>query len=339
MDHQEKKKVTVLTCGRPMGNCEILGREACVGAEEAGATTEILRLHDFTLKPCTGCESCTMSLSKGGKARCVIHDDDAEFLLQKTLYEDCSLIITAPVFFLTVPGFLKILQDRMIPYVLNRPELFLGQKTRVGAGISVGGAEPAWTPMGISMINMFLLYTRVIVEQQLVNFASRPGVVTLNEKALKRARALGRNVALAANKPIDRVRFMGEEIENSCPVCHVNIVQIGSPLPKGAVPEAGYFDLELLDGVMRSSPSDASHVVCPTCDVWGKLTIENGKIRILWSDESVKRHRLEGTEYGKHYELIKRIHFEAYKHDEDIQKKRMNYRSSVPSVEGLKRDG
>lgn len=112
---------------------------------------------------------------------------------------------------------MKVLQDRMIPYVLNRPELFFDSKMRVGASISVGGAEPAWTPMGISMTNMFLLYTRVIVEQQLVNFASQPGVVTLNEKALKRARDLGRHIAIAAGTPIGKVRFMGEIITTKVP--------------------------------------------------------------------------------------------------------------------------
>jgi multimeric flavodoxin WrbA len=328
MIDQGKKKVIVLTCGRPMGNCEILGREACIGAEEAGATTEILRLQDFKIKPCTGCEGCTMSLSKGGKAGCVIRDDDAEFLLQKVLYEDCALIISAPVFFLTTPGYLKVLQDRMIPFVLNRPELFFDPKTRVGASISVGGAEPAWTPMGISMTNMFLLYTRIIVEQQLVNFASRPGVVTLNERALKRARDLGRNIAIAAGTPIDQVRFMGEELENSCPVCHVNIVQIGSPLPRGTAAESGYFDLDGIDEVVRKSPADASHVVCPTCDVWGKLEIEDGRIKVVWDDESARHHRLDGMEYRKHYELIKRIHLEAYRQEDKVKGNKIKYRTS-----------
>jgi multimeric flavodoxin WrbA len=327
MSEKEKKKVMVLACGRPMGNSEILGREACIGAEEAGAETEILRLHDFRIRPCTGCEGCTMSMSKGGKARCVIRDDDAEFLLEKILYEDAALIISAPVYFLAPPGYLKMIQDRMLPFVLNRPELFVTKSKRVGATISVGGGEPAWTPMGLSMMNMFLLFTRVIVDQQLVNYSSLPGLVTLKEKALKRARDLGRNVAMAANKPIDQVRFVGEEIENSCPVCHVNVLQIGNNLPGGVPPETDFFSPSLIDEVMRKSPPDASYVVCPSCDVWGKLEIKDGKVKVAWDEESVRNPRYY-TELGKHFELIKRIHMEGYKQGDKIKENKAKYRSS-----------
>jgi multimeric flavodoxin WrbA len=321
-----KKKVVVLTCGRPMGNCEILSREACIGAEEVGATTEILRLQDFKIKPCTGCEGCTMSMSKGGKARCVVKDDDTEFLLEKILYEDCALIISAPVYFLMAPGYLMTLHHRFLPYVLNRPDLFFNKFTRVGASISVGGGEPAWTPLGLSMTNLFLLYTRVIVDQQLVNFSSLPGLVTLKEKALKRARQLGRNVAKAASMPIDEVRFMGEEIRNSCPVCHVNILQIGNNLPGGVPAETDFFHPNLINDVMRKSPPDASHVVCPNCDVWGKLKIEDGKIKVIWDEVSVKNTRFH-MEFGKHFELIKRIHLEGYKQEGRVKENKEKYRS------------
>jgi len=292
-----------------------------------GAKTEILRLQDFKVKPCTGCEGCTMSMSKGGKARCVVKDDDAEFLLEKILYEDCALIISAPVYFLGAPGYLKMLNDRLLPFILNRPELFLSKSTRVGASISVGGGEPAWTPLGLSMTNTFLRYTRVIVDQQLVNFSSLPGLVTLKEKALKRARELGRNVAIAADTPIEKVRFVGEEIENSCPSCHVNILQIGNNLPGGVPPETDFFHPNLVNDVMRKSPPDASYVVCPNCDIWGTLEIKNGKIKVLWDDERAKNSRFD-IEFGKHFELIKRIHMEAYKQDEKIKENKAKYRSS-----------
>lgn len=321
-----KKKVVVLTCGRPMGNCEILSREACMGAEEVGAITEIIRLHDFKIKPCTGCEGCTMSMSKGGEARCVIKDDDAEFILQKILCEDCALIISAPVYFLGVPGYLKMLADRILPFILNHPELFFHKSTKVGASISVGGGEPAWTSLGLSMTNNFLRYTRVIVDQQLVNFSSLPGLVTLKEKALKRARELGRNVAIAANTPIDKVKFVGKEIENSCPSCHVNILQIGNNLPGGVPPETDFFHPNLVNDVMRKSPPDASYVVCPNCDVWGTLEIKDGKIKVLWDDERARDSRFD-TELIKHFELIKRIHMEAYKQEEKIRENKAKYRS------------
>ncbi len=331
----EKKKVVVLTCGRSMGNCEILSREACIGAEEVGAKTEILRLQDFKIKPCTGCEGCTMSMSKGGKARCVVKDDDTEFLLEKILYEDCALIISAPVYFLGAPGYLKMLNDRLLPFILNKPELFLSRSTRVGASISVGGGEPAWTPLGLSMINTFLRYTRVIVDQQLVNFSSLPGLVTLKEKTLRRARELGRHVAIAANT-VDEVKFMGEEIENSCPSCHVNIWQIGNNLPGGNPPDTDFFHPSLIDEVMRKSPPDASYVVCPNCDVWGRLEIQNGKVKVLWDDKRAQDSRFD-IEFGKHFELIKRIHLEGYKQEGRVKENKEKYRSVGTLVKPPKR--
>ncbi len=331
MNDQAKKKVIVLACGRSVGNSEILGREACMGAEEGGATAELLRLQDFKIKPCTGCEGCTMSMSKGGEARCVIRDDDTDFLLKKILYEDAALIISAPVYFLIAPGYFTLLLHRFLPYVLNRPDLFFNNPNRVGASISVGGGEPAWTPMGLSMTNMFLLYTRKLVDQQLVNYASLPGLVTLKEKTLKRARQLGRNVAQAARMPIDEVRFMGDEIENSCPVCHVNVLQIGNNLPGGVAPGTDFFSPQLIEQIKRKSPPDSSCVVCPNCDVRGKIDLKNGKVKILWDEESVRNPRYY-AEFGKHFELIKTIHMEAYKQEEKIKENRARYRSSGTTI-------
>ncbi len=318
-------KVVVLTCGRRNGNSEILAKEACLGAEELGARTEIMRLQDFVVKPCTGCEGCTMTMSKGGEARCVIQDDDAHFLLKKILYEDAALIVSTPVYFLTPPGYLKVINDRMLPYILNRPDLFMGKSTRVGAGICVGGGEPAWTSMGLFMVNMFLRVTRVIVDQHAVNFASLPGLVTLKEKALTRARDLGRNVAKAASMPVDEVKFMGEEPANSCPFCHTNVLQIGHNLLQGVMPETDFFESDMIHDVMRKSP-DPSHVVCPICDVWGKLEVENGEIKVAWDKESMKNPRY-GADLGNHFELIKRIHMEAYKQDGEIKERKTKYRS------------
>jgi hypothetical protein len=150
--------------------------------------------------------------------------------------------------------------------------------------------------------------------------------LVVKRKDLKRARELGRHVAIAAQTPIDKVKFMGEEIENSCPSCHVNIFQIGNNLPGGTMPETDFFHPNLVNDVMRKSPPGASYVVCPNCDVWGTLEIKNGKIKVLWDDERAKDSRFD-IEFGKHFELIKRIHMEAYKQDEKIKENKAKYRS------------
>lgn len=77
-------KVLGLTCGRKMSNTEILVKEALMGAEEAGAEVEIVRLMDLSIKPCTGCNSCVISLfEKGGSGDCVIKGDDFGFIAEE----------------------------------------------------------------------------------------------------------------------------------------------------------------------------------------------------------------------------------------------------------------
>ena len=51
-----------VTCGRRMGNSEVLLKESLMGAEEvSGADAEIIRLTDLGIKPCKGCAVCMMT--------------------------------------------------------------------------------------------------------------------------------------------------------------------------------------------------------------------------------------------------------------------------------------
>lgn len=96
------------------------------------------------------------------------------------------------------------------------------------------------------------------------------------------------------------------------------------------MPEPGYFDLKIIDepGVMRKSPPDASHVVCPNLDILGKLEIENGKIKVVWDEESVKHHRFSKVAWPGHFELIREIHLEAYKQEEKVKEDKSKYRGT-----------
>ena len=76
----KKKKIIGLSCGRKNANCEALLKEAAMGAEEFGVETEIIRASELRIKPCTGCNTCIMSLSKGKLTRCPVKDDDAPWI-------------------------------------------------------------------------------------------------------------------------------------------------------------------------------------------------------------------------------------------------------------------
>ena len=68
-------KVLGIVCSaRKKGNTEILTRAALTGAEEYGATTELIRIADMQIAQCDGCSACHPS------GVCKV-DDDMQLLL------------------------------------------------------------------------------------------------------------------------------------------------------------------------------------------------------------------------------------------------------------------
>ena len=107
-------KVLGIGCGRKASNTEILVKEALMGAEEAGAEVEFIRLNELDLKPCTGCNACVVDLfEKAGSGKCVIKDDLG--LIDGKIMECDGLIVGSPIYEKSPTGYLKILNDRMGP--------------------------------------------------------------------------------------------------------------------------------------------------------------------------------------------------------------------------------
>lgn len=256
-------KVLGLTCGRKTSNTEILVKEALMGAEERGAEVEIIRLNDLKLKPCTGCNSCVISLfEKGGAGECVIKNDDLKFIDDRIL--DCDgLILGAPIYEKAPPGLLKILNDRMGPShdmafriiakkIREEKCITKGKgpdersfKPRVASLFAVGGSD--WTTFALPMLQMFTVsWNMKVVDQHLFNWVALPATVVLKDDMLKRARQSGRHVAESLKKPIDDTTYIGDP--GRCPVCHSNVIELTRP----------------------SEP-----VICGVCGVKGKLVVKD----------------------------------------------------------------
>ena len=288
------KKIIGLSCGRKNGNSEILLKEALMGAEELGVASEIIRAMELRVKPCTGCESCSIAMSRGKEARCAIKDDDVPWILDKTLVEDCGLIVSAPVYHLRANSYFEMIHERMLPTIFRHPEVL--KKTRVGAIISVGGGEPEWTPLGLTSMNIFVQHSRILVDQMQANYVGRPGAVLMQEKYLKQARELGRRVARAMMMPIEQVKFVGDETEVSCPVCHCNLVKVPKKLP---------------------------NVFCPVCWVKGVITLDGDKMKVRWNKEDAKYPRFSERGVFTHLELIKDLQTKFYTEDLEKVKERV----------------
>lgn len=160
-------KVLGISCGRKLGNTEILVKEALMGAESLGAEVELVRLNDLNLKPCTGCNACVVSLlEKSSSGDCVIKDD-FKFIEEKIMECD-GLILGSPIYEKGPTGLLKILADRMGPshnvafrmiskkvreekgITSGKPVDERSFKTRSASLIAVGGSE--WDTLALPMM-------------------------------------------------------------------------------------------------------------------------------------------------------------------------------------------
>ena len=311
-------KLLGLSCGRKMENTEVLVKEALMGAEEKGAEVGFMRLLELDIKPCTGCTSCARSLIEGGSGKCVIKDD--LHLVDELLMECDGVILGSPVFVLTPHGLLKVICDRFGPshdlaWRIEAKKIRIAKgkspdkgpderafKKRVAGFISVGGAAtPHWLSMGLPLMHLFTFSSHITVVDQMQELAvTRYGNVVMNEKAIQRARSLGRHVAEAMSKPIDEVKWMGDE-PGTCPVCHSNLLTVPSRNP----------------------------VECPICGIKGTLSVEGDKITVVFDEEEKKRSRLtiEGKrehffEVGENYQI-----FMQRPDKDEIPKRLEKYRS------------
>jgi multimeric flavodoxin WrbA len=281
-------KLLGISCGRRMGNSEILLREALMGAAELGVETEIITLLDFDIKPCLGCKVCPAEII--GKEACIIKDD-AVFFWNKVM--DCDgLIISGPVYCLTPPGYLLLIRDRLfgsksdVAWMSERKKLkaqgekvFVDErcfKTRPGAFISVGGSiTPDWLSLGLSIFQTMTFSIQLEVVDQMMVMGTNivEGQVLLNNAAISRAHQMGRNVAGVMGKPASKMKWKGDEM-GTCPVCHQNEITI----------------------------KDKNPVQCSICGIYGELKIENGKITVTFSEAEQKRSRLTFAGKMEHWD-------------------------------------
>jgi multimeric flavodoxin WrbA len=274
-------KLLGLSAGRELANSEILLREALGAARETGVEVSLMRLHDLYIKPCTGCVKCTESLMQGGPGDCTIRGDDFKFF-DEQLMECDGLIISAPVFILTPPGILKVLNDRLGPShdaawreEARKIHEAKGKgkgpdprsfKKRVAGFISVGGATtPHWASLALPLMNLFTFpsHIQVVDQMQMLGATAFMNVVLEPEPHVERARRLGRHVAEAMLLPAEEVRWMGDE-EGTCPVCHSNLLTVTSRNP----------------------------VECPICGIAGTLMLEGDRIKVVFSEEEQARSRV-----------------------------------------------
>lgn len=209
-------KVLGITCSyRRLGNCDVLLQEALLGAREAGAEVEYLRLTDLNIKPCRGCLSCAF------KGSCAIKDDDMQLLRDK-MKESDGLLIAAPTYVFSPAGIVKMVMDRSItgPDELN---YYLGRR-RAAATISIAGNKE-WNLLGLEILNLFPMAYGYDIVDYLEAFAPGPGETLLNDEVVAGAHQLGYSVVRAMEGKTEKK----EPLPGQCPVCYSRAFRLSAP--------------------------------------------------------------------------------------------------------------
>lgn len=279
-------KVLGLSCGRPMGNSELLIRESLGEVKKlTGAEIEIVRLLDLYIKPCTGCETCNnRSLGEG----CVItrrKEDHVPFLMEKLAQAD-GLILGAPAHSERPPGYLMTMCDRVNRHTRNF-------KGGVGAIIGVGGTD--WVSMLLPLLNTCMPVNFKIVDQMLVDHTMGRGQVLVNETAMFKARSLGQNVAAALKTPREKIKYLGKE--DKCPVCHNHLFLV-----------------------------ENDYVECPICYVRGTIEKGNKETRVVFTEEAKEKWLRSPWSLQHHRDVLERVRTEFEANKEQIDAKLKQYK-------------
>lgn len=284
-------RILGISCGRPMGNCEILLKEALMAAEAEGAQVELLRLNDFEIRSCTGCGACRGRAEKGHGISDCIWDDDFPLLVDHLLDAD-GVIVAAPIYIWAPSGNIRVLADRLGPTYdvvllknrgMDQPDSPYDKrifKDRVGAFITVGGTtNPKYASMGMGPMRQFSHSLRwQIVDQLMVLDSTMPGQCLKHPDKIQLANKLGRNVARSVGVPEAELKWLGAE-EGTCPVCHNNMLMI---------------------------QNGAGKVKCPFCTVEGEVQIkEDGALYVDFSGADFASSRNTVKEMASHGDEIR----------------------------------
>ena len=187
---------------RKNGNSDIVAKEALMGAEEAGAQVELLRLTDYRIQACQGFGLCLFR-EKG----CHI-EDDVNFIWSK-IGEADGILLSVPCYFLESTAVLKQLIDRA--WVLAHRGTLRGKY----ASVMVPYATRGWIPYAMLQPNIFCGILGLKVIHRAAFNVQGLGEAVHDESAILKARRIGKELADAV---LDRDPSYRSE-PGLCPIC------------------------------------------------------------------------------------------------------------------------
>lgn len=290
-------KVLGISFGRKNERSDVMVKEALFAAKAAGAEVEFINTIRMDIGHCRACDYCSRNRDKGEREiHCCLKDDYS--VLEEACLDADAIIIAAPVYAVGIVGQFKNFIDRFGPSH-DRAALLEENKKRIAAGkteaelldpryfkdryvgyISVGGAETHnWVSLGLPMLDLFSFsFCMKCVGHVDAYDQGRTGHPLFDKELMKQCYDLGTTVANSVGKPYDEVTAWSGP-EGICPVCHNSLMSMN-----------GTVDVE-----------------CPICGIWGKLLIEDDKVKVTFSDEEIARARNTNIGIYEHYDEIQNM--------------------------------
>lgn len=201
----DENKIRVLgisSSPRVDGNTDLLLKEAMRGAEDDGATTEIVRIRNLSFSPCVSCGYCE------NHGECHLKDDFPA-LMRKMLQADV-LFFATPIYFMSVCAWGKMVIDRCQVLWARKYKLNLEVRdtTRKWGGlvIAVGGSRSVkmFDSIRLTMKYFFDVLEINETDEVFFNQIDERGVIKERPGALEEAYQKGRKLVklVALNRDI-----------------------------------------------------------------------------------------------------------------------------------------
>jgi len=187
---------------RRNGNSDILAKEALMGAEEAGAEVELLRLTDYQIQACQGFGLCLFR-----EEGCHIEDGVKE--IWSKIGESDAVLLSVPCYFLESTAILKQLLDR--GWVLAHRGTFRGKY----GSVLVPYATRGWIPYAMLQPNIFFgILGFHVIHRETFNVQGL-GEAVHDEPGIRKAHRIGVELVHAVREQDPTYR----SDPGLCPIC------------------------------------------------------------------------------------------------------------------------
>ncbi len=162
---------------REYGNTELLLDNVFTGAGQLGAETELFRVADKKIAPCTGCGSCYKT------GECRIRDDMQELYVKMQAAD--GIVFGTPVYYYNMTAQGKTVIDRTLALGHSGK----GLRNKVGGVVVVGGSLGLVD--AVKDLYFFMVIHQMIPANFIAAYASNKGDVEKLNKCMQAATDLG----------------------------------------------------------------------------------------------------------------------------------------------------